>query len=89
MRISAFAAVVAALFATGAMAADRPEADTPRPPTAAPHGDTLKERLSDKASDQQRVDDCHVPPERRGPQKRPTDCPAPHPLAAASGSQPR
>jgi hypothetical protein len=35
---------------------------------------TLKERLSDKASDAQRIDDCHVPPERRGPKLRP-DCP--------------
>jgi hypothetical protein len=35
---------------------------------------TLKERLSDKASDNQRVDNCQVPPERRGPVPRP-DCP--------------
>jgi len=34
---------------------------------------TLKERLSDKASDNQRVDNCHVPLERRGPKPRP-DC---------------
>jgi hypothetical protein len=34
---------------------------------------TLKERLSDKASDAQRVDNCHVPPEQRGPMPRP-DC---------------
>jgi hypothetical protein len=34
---------------------------------------TLKERLSDKASDQQRVDNCHVPAERRGTAPRP-DC---------------
>jgi len=35
---------------------------------------TLKERLSDKASDEQRVDNCHVPVERRGTKPRP-DCP--------------
>lgn len=35
---------------------------------------TLKERLSDKASDDQRVDNCRVPPERRGKTSRP-DCP--------------
>jgi len=35
---------------------------------------TLKERLSDKASDEQRVDNCRVPIERRGPKPRP-DCP--------------
>jgi hypothetical protein len=35
---------------------------------------TSKERLSDKASDEQRVDDCRVPPARRGTASRP-DCP--------------
>jgi hypothetical protein len=35
---------------------------------------TGKERLSDKASDEQRVDDCKVPPERRT-RHRPTACP--------------
>jgi hypothetical protein len=34
---------------------------------------TLKERLSDKASDEQRVDNCRVPLERRGMTPRP-DC---------------
>lgn len=34
---------------------------------------TLKERLSDKASDEQRTDNCHVPIERRGPKPLP-DC---------------
>jgi hypothetical protein len=35
---------------------------------------TLKERLSDKASDEQRVDNCRVPVERRGTMPR-LDCP--------------
>lgn len=35
---------------------------------------TLKERLSDKASDEQRVDNCGVPPGARGPKPRP-GCP--------------
>src|SRR3546814_15199700 len=35
---------------------------------------TGKERLSDKASDEQRVNDCKVPPERRGASHRPTEC---------------
>jgi F0F1-type ATP synthase epsilon subunit len=35
---------------------------------------TLKERLSDKASDDQRVDNCHVAAERRGTRPRP-NCP--------------
>ena len=38
-------------------------------PTGEPK--SLKERLSDKASDEQRVDNCKVPVERRGPKKRP------------------
>lgn len=40
-------------------------------------GDALKsakERLSDKASDEQRVNNCRVPPEKRGPKPRP-ECP--------------
>ena len=36
------------------------------PAAIAQEAQTLKERLSDKASDAQRVDNCHVPPERRG-----------------------
>ena len=44
------------------------------PLAMAEEGQTLKERLSDKASDAQRVDDCHVPAERRGPMPR-LDCP--------------
>ena len=35
---------------------------------------TLKEKLSDKASDEQRVDNCRVPADRRGTMPRP-DCP--------------
>lgn len=34
---------------------------------------TGKERLSSKANDEQRVDNCKVPPELRGPKARP-DC---------------
>jgi hypothetical protein len=34
---------------------------------------TSKERLSDKASDNQRLDNCRVAPERRGTEPRP-DC---------------
>jgi hypothetical protein len=36
-----------------------------------PAAETLKERLSDKASDDQRVDNCKVPKERRGTKPRP------------------
>jgi hypothetical protein len=56
-------------------------------PASAQEMQTLKERLSDKASDAQRVDNCHVPPERRGSLPRP-DCadkpqPASHEAKAA------
>jgi hypothetical protein len=61
-------------------------AEEATPPPAAPKtdGETLKERLSDKASDQQRVDDCHVPLERRGPEKRPDRCPPEQPRSPGS-----
>jgi hypothetical protein len=44
---------------------------------------SIKERLSDKASDEQRVDNCNVPPERRGPKPRP-GCAGENGPAAAS-----
>jgi hypothetical protein len=43
-------------------------------PAAAGARVTGKERLGDKASDNQRVNDCKVPPEKRGPVPRPTEC---------------
>jgi hypothetical protein len=36
---------------------------------------TGKERLGGKASDEQRIDNCKVPLELRGPKPRPDDCP--------------
>lgn len=39
--------------------------------------DTLKARLGDKASDEQRVNDCKVPPEKRAGSRRPAACPGP------------
>jgi hypothetical protein len=46
---------------------------------------TLKERLSDKASDEQRIDNCGVPTERRGTKPRP-DCPISPPSPSATRS---
>jgi hypothetical protein len=37
---------------------------------------TAKERLSGKSADEQRVDNCKVPLELRGPKPRPDDCSA-------------
>jgi hypothetical protein len=49
---------------------------------------TLKERLSDKASDAQRVDNCHVPVERRDNVPRP-DCPGePQTAVPSAGATP-
>ena len=65
--------------------------DAPSPGAAAasdgePEPKTLKERLSDKASDEQRIDDCGVAPERRGPKPR-SGCPtgSPSPPTVTSG----
>jgi hypothetical protein len=35
---------------------------------------TAKERLGPKANDEQRVDNCKVPFDRRGPKPRPDEC---------------
>lgn len=67
------AAVLASCFAAPIGAAEPPV----RPPTQQPPPQVLKtakERLSGKDSDEQRVDDCKVPPERRT-RPRPTACP--------------
>jgi len=62
-----------ALLVVAQLSASPPPAAPPAPRDATPQAETLKERLSDKASDEQRVDNCHVPPERRGGKPRP-DC---------------
>jgi len=35
---------------------------------------TGKERLGEKWMDEQRLDNCKVPPEKRGPKQRPDKC---------------
>ena len=52
------------------------------PLVMAQEAQTLKERLSDKASDAQRVDNCHVPPEHRGTLPRPDCAETPRPATA-------
>jgi len=67
MRVVLLTSVgLAAWLAAAVTSAATAAADEPK---------TLKERLSDKASDEQRVDNCRVPVERRGNKPRP-DCPA-------------
>ena len=54
-------------------------------PTTRAEVKTSKERLSDKAADEQRVDNCRVPVERRGAVVRPA-CPGEDmPPTAGSG----
>jgi hypothetical protein len=47
-------------------------------PTSQPPVKTGKERLSSKASDEQRVDNCKVPQELRGTTVRPDTCERKH-----------
>ena len=44
---------------------------------------TAKERLGSKASDEQRVDNCKVPLDLRGPKPRPDECGSDGPSAEA------
>jgi hypothetical protein len=53
-------------------------------PLSRPELRTLKERLGAKWMDEQRVDNCRVPLDKRGPKPRPDACPSPPP-----GSSPR
>ena len=69
------AAMLALFVALPAVAAEPQRPSAPQtPPRPVPPPLTAKERLSGKASDEQRVDDCKVPPERRT-RPRPTACP--------------
>ena len=44
-------------------------------PSNSPAVLTGKERLGEKWKDEQRLDNCKVPPDRRGPKLRPDTCP--------------
>jgi hypothetical protein len=75
LRASLFAALLLG-FAPGALAQDGKgnaanniTTEMPRP------GLTGKERLGPKWSDEQRIDNCHVPFDRRGRKSRPDNCP--------------
>ncbi|ALL67051.1 hypothetical protein K788_0008303 [Paraburkholderia caribensis MBA4] len=71
---STIAYVLVALVAVaGAATAHAADAAAPVD-TAASEPKTLKERLGDKASDDQRVDNCKVPVAERGSKLRPDDC---------------
>jgi len=64
-RVCALAVLAMALAAAPSHAGDDIRAGPTR---------TAKERLGGKASDEQRVDNCKVPPNMRGPKPRPERC---------------
>jgi hypothetical protein len=71
--------LVALLPTSPAFAQDGPSAAGDPPPDAAtqrlPGGLTGKERLGKKWMDEQRIDNCKVPIDRRGTKPRPSACP--------------
>lgn len=71
---SAIAYVFVALVAMGGAASAHEANAAAAVDTAASGPKTLKERLGDKASDDQRVDNCKVPVAERGSKLRPDDC---------------
>jgi hypothetical protein len=68
------AALTLALQAGLAAAAEGAREDSNAKQMEAAPTRTGKERLGGKASDEQRVDNCKVPPEKRGPKARPDSC---------------
>ena len=73
VRIFALSLCVATLSWAPVQAGQAPGTTIPTPPRP-PAAATGKERLSGKAADEQRVDDCKVPPDKRGSKQRPTEC---------------
>jgi hypothetical protein len=70
--------LVAACFASIACAQDRqPDQTAPSTATAVPASGpsrTGKERMGRKWMDEQRIDNCNVPADKRGSKPRPADC---------------
>ena len=71
---SAIASMLVALAAMGGAASAHAADAATAADGAASEPKTLKERLGDKASDDQRVDNCKVPVAERGSKLRPDDC---------------
>lgn len=75
LRASLFAALLVGL-APGALAQDgKGNAANNITTAASGPGLTGKERLGPKWSDEQRIDNCHVPFDKRGRKSRPDNCP--------------
>ncbi len=70
--IAILTSAVLAAYASGGYAQQRDPLANPKPADLS--GKTGKERLSDKASDEQRDDNCKVPRDKWGSKARPSDC---------------
>jgi hypothetical protein len=71
MRLKILLSIVIMSMASGYARAD----ENASAPDTSSEPKTLKERLGDKASDDQRVDNCKVPVGQRGSKPRPDTCP--------------
>ena len=72
---SRYARIAMVALAVGAMSPSFGQTPPPAGAPAAPAGATGKERLGDKWTDDQRVDNCKVPIDKRGTKPRPDTCP--------------
>ena len=71
-----FIVIFVACLTSPALAQNAPPRDLPAPPPAVQRGTlTGKERLGPKWMDEQRIDNCKVPVDKRGTRSRSSDCP--------------
>jgi hypothetical protein len=80
MKFSPFTYVWVAVFAAivvlgASVARAQPAGARPAKSESSAPVRTGKERLGNKWSDEQRVDNCKVPPDKRGTKPRPDSCP--------------
>jgi hypothetical protein len=74
--ISFGATALIALTLASPLGAQPASPPPPAPSTSAsPQNLTGKERLGEKWKDEQRLDNCKVPPDKRGARPRPDSCP--------------
>ena len=75
-RMGLPAAVLLIVLALSPVAVAQSTSPAPsRSPSASPQNLTGKERLGEKWKDEQRIDNCKVPPDKRGARPRPDTCP--------------
>lgn len=76
LRTALLSSLLTTGFALCGYAQDaRPEQTPPRAATGSPMSLTGKERLGRKWMDEQRIDNCNVPADKRGTKLRPSICP--------------